>query len=107
MTGADELHLTGETTRLLEQATFEIKRVIVGQDRLVERMLVAFLAGGHCLIEGVPGVAKTLAAQTLATVVGVLIEVPVMLMLVRVCQRTQGWFRSEHQEGVRRVASGD
>jgi MoxR-like ATPase len=61
MTGADGL---------LEQATFEIKRVIVGQDRLVERMLVAFLASGHCLIEGVPGVAKTLAAQTLATVVG-------------------------------------
>nr|WP_245974690.1 MoxR family ATPase [Thermomonospora umbrina] len=49
---------------------FEVKRVIVGQDRMVERMLVAALAGGHCLLEGAPGVAKTLAAETLATVVG-------------------------------------
>jgi arsenite transporter len=47
------------------------------------------------------------SGAALATVVGVLIEVPVMLMLVRVCQRTQGWFRSEHLEGVRRVSSGD
>lgn len=54
----------------LEQVLFEVKRVIVGQDRLVERLLTALLADGHCLLEGVPGVAKTLAAQTLATVVG-------------------------------------
>ncbi|GGJ81409.1 MoxR-like ATPase [Pilimelia anulata] len=54
----------------LERALFEVKRVIVGQDKLIERMLVAVLARGHCLLEGVPGVAKTLAAQTLATVVG-------------------------------------
>jgi MoxR-like ATPase len=44
--------------------------VIVGQDRLVERMFVALLARGHCLLEGVPGVAKTLAVQTVANVVG-------------------------------------
>jgi MoxR-like ATPase len=55
---------------LLERAMFEVKRVIVGQDRMVERMLVALLSKGHCLIEGVPGVAKTLAVETLATVVG-------------------------------------
>ncbi|MER7475546.1 AAA family ATPase, partial [Micromonospora sp. NPDC000018] len=54
----------------LEQILFEVKRVIVGQDRLVERLLTALVADGHCLLEGVPGVAKTLAAQTLATVVG-------------------------------------
>jgi MoxR-like ATPase len=54
----------------LERAMFEIKRVIVGQDRLVERMLVGLLAQGHVLLEGVPGVAKTLAVETLATVVG-------------------------------------
>ncbi|WP_457157252.1 AAA family ATPase [Modestobacter sp. SYSU DS0875] len=54
----------------LERALFEIKRVIVGQDRLVERMLVGLLARGHVLLEGVPGVAKTLAVETLATVVG-------------------------------------
>lgn len=55
---------------VLERALFEVKRVIVGQDRMVERMLVAVLAKGHCLLEGVPGIAKTLAAETLATVVG-------------------------------------
>jgi MoxR-like ATPase len=54
----------------LERVLFEIKRVIVGQDRLVERMLVAVLARGHVLLEGVPGVAKTLAVETLAKVVG-------------------------------------
>jgi MoxR-like ATPase len=50
----------------LERVMFEIKRVIVGQERMVERMLVSLLARGHCLIEGVPGVAKTLAVETLA-----------------------------------------
>jgi MoxR-like ATPase len=55
---------------LLERALFEVKKVIVGQDHMVERMLVALLARGHCLLEGVPGVAKTLAVQTLADVVG-------------------------------------
>ena len=54
----------------LERVLFEIKRVIVGQDRLVERMLVALLAKGHVLLEGVPGVAKTLAVETLARAVG-------------------------------------
>jgi MoxR-like ATPase len=54
----------------LEKALFEVKRVIVGQDRMIERMLVCLLARGHCLLEGVPGVAKTLAVETLATVVG-------------------------------------
>jgi MoxR-like ATPase len=56
--------------RLLEQTLFEVKKVIVGQDRLVERLLTALLAGGHCLLEGVPGVAKTLAAETLGLAVG-------------------------------------
>ncbi len=62
----------GETTGPadLERALFEVKRVVVGQDRMVERMLVALLARGHCLLEGVPGVAKSLAVETLARVVG-------------------------------------
>jgi MoxR-like ATPase len=55
---------------LLERALFEVKKVVVGQDRMVERMVVALLARGHCLLEGVPGVAKSLAVETLATVVG-------------------------------------
>ncbi|GGL07869.1 MoxR-like ATPase [Sphaerisporangium melleum] len=56
--------------RLLQQTLAEVRRVIVGQDHMIERLLVALLARGHCLLEGVPGVAKTLAASTLATVVG-------------------------------------
>jgi MoxR-like ATPase len=55
---------------LLEQALFEMKKVIVGQDRAIERLFVSLLSGGHCLLEGVPGLAKTLAVETLATVVG-------------------------------------
>lgn len=55
---------------MIERVMFEVKRVIVGQDRLLERMLVGLLARGHLLIEGVPGVAKTLAVETFATVVG-------------------------------------
>ena len=55
---------------LLEKALFEVKRIIVGQDRMIERMFVALLARGHCLLEGVPGVAKTLAVETVAKVVG-------------------------------------
>ena len=50
----------------LKQVEAEIRRVIVGQDYLVERLLVGLLARGHALIEGVPGLAKTLAAKTLA-----------------------------------------
>ena len=55
---------------LLESALFEIKKVIVGQDRAIERLLVCLLARGHVLLEGVPGLAKTLAVETLATVAG-------------------------------------
>lgn len=60
----------GVTAAALEHALFEVKRVVVGQDHLVERMLVGLLARGHCLLEGVPGVAKTLAVRTLAEVIG-------------------------------------
>src|ERR1700728_2822007 len=54
----------------LERAIFEVKRIIVGQDQLVERMLVGLLSKGHVLLEGVPGVAKTLAVETFPKVVG-------------------------------------
>ena len=54
----------------LETGLFEIKRVIVGQEAMLERVLVALLAGGHVLLEGVPGLAKTLTIKTLAQVVG-------------------------------------
>jgi MoxR-like ATPase len=54
----------------LEQALFEVKKVIVGHDRVIERLFACLLARGHCLLEGVPGLAKTLAVETLAEVVG-------------------------------------
>jgi MoxR-like ATPase len=54
----------------LEDALHEVKRVIVGQDGMLERLVVALLAGGHVLLEGVPGLAKTLTVKTLAQVLG-------------------------------------
>ncbi len=54
----------------LERVLFEIKKVIVGQDHMVERLLVALLARGHILLEGLPGLAKTLAVSTLAQAIG-------------------------------------
>lgn len=58
-----------DTARLMEQILYEVKRVVVGQDRFLERVMVALLAGGHLLVEGVPGLAKTLTVKTLANVV--------------------------------------
>ena len=58
-----------EAAERLERTLFEVKKVIVGQDRAIERLLVALLAKGHVLLEGVPGLAKTLAAETLSRTV--------------------------------------
>lgn len=44
----------------------EIQKVIVGQDSIIEEMLIALMAGGHCLLEGVPGLAKTLMVRTMS-----------------------------------------
>ncbi len=57
------------TAQLMEQILFEVKRVVVGQDRFLERVMVAMLAQGHLLVEGVPGLAKTLTIKTLANAV--------------------------------------
>ena len=54
----------------IEKVLYEVKRVIVGQDHLLERLLVALLARGHILVEGVPGLAKTMAIKTLAETIG-------------------------------------
>ncbi len=59
-----------EAHAALESALFEVKRVIVGQEGMLERLLVALLAGGHVLLEGVPGLAKTLTVKTVADVLG-------------------------------------
>jgi MoxR-like ATPase len=55
-----------ETASLMERILYEVKKVIVGQDQFLERVLVALLAQGHLLVEGVPGLAKTLTVKTLA-----------------------------------------
>ncbi len=54
----------------MERVLYEVKKVIVGQDNLLERMIVALLARGHILVEGVPGLAKTMAIKTLAASIG-------------------------------------
>ena len=90
----------GERLRALLK---EVKRVIVGQDRLLERMLVALLAQGHLLIEGVPGLAKTLAVKTLARAVGGSFRriqftpdlVPADLLGTRIYNPKEGEFKTE------------
>src|SRR5207248_11247713 len=55
---------------MLEKSLYEIRRVIAGQDLMLERVLICLLTGGHLLIEGVPGLAKTLTIKTSAQVLG-------------------------------------
>src|SRR3954453_17624310 len=69
-TSLELMHEIEDPRAGLEGALYELKRVIVGQDAILERLLVALLAGGHVLLEGVPGLAKTLTVKTLADVLG-------------------------------------
>ena len=64
------LSKTSENRTPMEKVLYEVKKVIVGQDHLLERMIVALLARGHILVEGVPGLAKTMAIKTLSESVG-------------------------------------
>src|ERR1700743_2726208 len=65
--GAGGIPMAGEqVAALMERILYEVKKVIVGQDRFLERVLVAILSQGHLLVEGVPGLAKTLTVNTLA-----------------------------------------
>jgi MoxR-like ATPase len=87
----------------LEQALFEIRRVIAGQDEMLERVLVCLLAQGHLLIEGVPGLAKTLTIKTTADVLGGTFSriqftpdlVPSDLVGTRVYRAGEGAFETE------------
>jgi len=67
MTG-EQMIVLPEDAPIMERVMYEVKKVIVGQDHLLERLLVGLLARGHLLVEGVPGLAKTLAIKTLAEV---------------------------------------
>ncbi len=92
-----------EISDRLEQALFEIRRVIAGQDQMLERVLVCLLAQGHLLIEGVPGLAKTLTIKTTAGVLGGSFArvqftpdlVPADLVGTRVYRPDQGTFDTE------------
>jgi MoxR-like ATPase len=87
----------------LEPVLFEVKRIIVGQDVLLERMAVALLSGGHLLVEGVPGLAKTLAVKSLAAAIGGQFQriqftpdlVPADLVGTRVYRQHTGEFHTE------------
>ncbi|MGD0714919.1 MAG: MoxR family ATPase [Gaiellaceae bacterium] len=93
----------GEISERLEQALFEIRRVIAGQDAMLERVLVCLLAQGHLLIEGVPGLAKTLTIKTTAGVLGGSFSrvqftpdlVPADLVGTRIYRSDQGVFDTE------------
>ncbi len=62
----DTTTVSSEAANLMERVLYEVKRVVVGQDHFLERVMVAVLAQGHLLVEGVPGLAKTLTVKTLA-----------------------------------------
>jgi MoxR-like ATPase len=93
----------GQVSERLEQALFEIRRVIAGQDQMLERVLVCLLAQGHLLIEGVPGLAKTLTIKTTAGVLGGTFArvqftpdlVPSDLVGTRIYRPDQGTFDTE------------
>ena len=65
-----EKFMKPEDRKPMERLLYEVKKVIVGQDHLLERLVVALLARGHILVEGVPGLAKTMAIKTVAEVIG-------------------------------------
>jgi MoxR-like ATPase len=62
--------MDSENRKPMERVLYEVKKIIVGQDHLLERLVVALLARGHVLVEGVPGLAKTMAIKTLADAIG-------------------------------------
>ncbi|MEV0621367.1 MoxR family ATPase [Nonomuraea sp. NPDC050404] len=94
---------TNQSAHPLEQVLFEVKRTIVGQDVLLERMAVALIADGHLLVEGVPGLAKTLAVRSLAAAIAGTFQrvqftpdlVPADLVGTRVYHQHSGEFRTE------------
>src|ERR1044072_1488284 len=92
-----------EARRALESALYECKRVVVGQDAMLKRVLVALLAGGHVLLEGVPALAKTLTVRTRAQALGGSFSrvqftpdlVPADIVGTRIWQPDRGAFRTE------------
>ena len=98
----------------MEQILYEVKRVVVGQDRFLERVMVAMLAQGHLLVEGVPGLAKTLTVKTLANTMRGQFKriqftpdlVPADLVGTRIYNQKTGDFSHLAGPGVRQPAAG-
>ena len=92
---------TAPPSHPLQRALYEVKKTIVGQDLLLERMFVALLAGGHLLVEGVPGLAKTMAVKALAGATGMSFQriqftpdlVPADLVGTRIFNQKEGEFQ--------------
>ncbi len=63
-----KIEILEKLPEIKEKITKEIRKVIVGQDVIIEQMLIALISNGHCLLEGVPGLAKTLMISTMAKV---------------------------------------
>jgi MoxR-like ATPase len=95
-------NVTPNRDKPMEQVLYEVKKVIVGQDHLLERMIVALLARGHILVEGVPGLAKTMAIKTLARAIGGMFQriqftpdlVPADLVGTRIYNQKTGEFNT-------------
>ena len=100
-------------TKPMEQVLYEVKKVIVGQDTLLERLIVALLARGHVLVEGVPGLAKTMAIKTLASAIGGEFQriqftpdlVPADLVGTRIYNQQTGEFHDLARPGVHEPAA--
>ena len=99
---------------LMQQILYEVKKVIVGQDHLLERVLIALLAQGHLLVEGVPGLAKTLTIKTLAQALQCTFKriqftpdlLPADLVGTRIYNQRSGEFSDVAGAGVHQPAPG-
>ena len=98
----------------MEHVVYQVKKFIVGQDDLLERLIVALLARGHILVEGVPGLAKTMAIKTLAQTIGGQFQriqftpdlVPADLVGTRIYNQQLGEFQTVARPGVHQPAAG-
>ena len=105
---------SSQNEKIMEEVLYEVKKIIVGQDVLLERLIVALLARGHILVEGVPGLAKTMAIKTLAATIGGEFQriqftpdlVPADLIGTRIYNQKTGEFNTSSWSGIHQPAAG-
>ena len=98
----------------VERVLYEVKKIIVGQDHLLERMVAALLSRGHILVEGVPGLAKTMAVKTLSQAIGGEFQriqftpdlMPADLVGTRIYNQRTGEFNTSPGAGFHQPAAG-